>query len=228
MTDMHEVRGCLIAAAIAIVSVAPLGGQPTLEARFIGNMAWSITDGTFTLMSDFPYDSGAINGYMTYDAAAELRSPTADTLSLITHRHADHWSPTLFARTNWKVVGPRDVVAGVSADRVVPASVRLPVGPLRIDIIDTPHANIGHYSYVVTWHGRRLYFSGDTESPSHLMALRDLDVAFVSPWLYRAVVKAGGRVDAKRVVMYHHEPGEEVPDCRQGCHVPRQGETLRF
>lgn len=77
-------------------------------------------------------------------------------------------------------------------------------------------------------HGRRLYFSGDTESPAHLIVLRELDVAFVSPWLYRAVLKAGGRVDARRVVIYHHESTEAVPECRQGCHVPRQGETLRF
>jgi L-ascorbate metabolism protein UlaG (beta-lactamase superfamily) len=213
---------------VAVVWPAPLGGQPALEARFIGNMAWSITDGTFTLMSDFPYDSGAVRGYMTYDPGAEVRSPTTDTLSLVTHRHADHWSPTLFARTNWKIVAPRDVTAGLAPDRVVPVSARFPYGPLRIDAIDTPHAGIGHYSYVVLWHGRRLYFSGDTESAAHLTALRDLDVAFVSPWLHRAVLKAGGRVDARRVVIYHHQPEEPVPECQEGCHVPRQGETLRF
>jgi len=226
MTAMHTVR--LVSVAIAVIWVTPLRGQPSLEARFIGNMAWSITDGTFTLMSDFPYDSGAIRGYMTYDAAAELRSSTAETLSLITHRHADHWSPTLFGKTNWKVVAPRDVTASVAHDRVVPVSPRFPLGPLQIDAIETPHAGIGHYSYVVTWHGRRLDFSGDTESPAHLLELGGLDVAFVSPWLYRAVLKTGGRVDARRVVISHHQPQEAVPDCRQGCHVPRQGETLRF
>ena len=218
----------LTAAVLAAAWAVVLTAQPSLDARFIGNMAWSITDGSFTLMSDFPYDSGSVNGYMTYDAATELRSPTRDTLALITHRHGDHWSPSLFPKTGWMLVGPRDVVATMPQDRVVPASPRFLYGPLRIDAIETPHANIGHYSYVVTWHGRRLYFSGDTESPAHLIALRDLDVAFVSPWLYRAVIKAGGRVDAKRVVIYHHEPQEQVPECRQGCHVPRQGERLRF
>jgi L-ascorbate metabolism protein UlaG (beta-lactamase superfamily) len=107
-------------------------------------------------------------------------------------------------------------------------SPRFPHGPLRIDAIETPHANIGHYSYVVEWHGRRLYFSGDTESPDHLIALKGLDVAFVSPWLYRAVLKTGARVDAKRVIIYHHMPGEAVPDCQAGCYLPKQGETLRF
>ncbi len=208
--------------------VAAAGAQPELQARFIGNMAWSITDGAFTLMSDFPYDSGAVRGYMTYDAAAELRSPTRETLSLITHRHGDHWSATLFPKTGWMLVGPRDVTATMPQDRVVAVSPRFPYGPLRIDAIETPHASIGHYSYVVEWHGRRLYFSGDTESPAHLVALRNLDVAFVSPWLYRAVLKSGARVDARRVIIYHHQPGEAVPDCQAGCYLPTQGEALKF
>ena len=202
--------------------------QRQLEGRFIGNMAWSITDGEFTLMSDFPYDSGAVRGYMTFDAAVEVKSPTAATLSLITHRHGDHWSPTWFARTDWKIVGPRDVTAGLPPERVVSVSPRFPHGPLRIDAIETPHAGIGHYSYVVTWRGKRLYFSGDTESPAHLVNLRDLDVAFVSPWLYRSVLKSGARIDARRVIIYHHQAGEAVPECRAGCHVPAQGERLPF
>jgi L-ascorbate metabolism protein UlaG (beta-lactamase superfamily) len=220
----------VMAAAAALVAgmvVAPQG-QVMLHGRFIGNMAWSISDGLFTLMSDFPYDSGAVSGYMTYDAAAEVKSPTAQTLALITHRHGDHWSPTLFAKTNWRIVAPRDVTATLPRDRVVPVSPRFPYGPLRIDAIETPHANIGHYSYVVAWHGKRLYFSGDTASPAHLIALKNLDVAFVSPWLYRAVLKNASRVDAKRVVIYHHEPNEGVPECRSGCYLPRQGESLRF
>lgn len=227
MTGQGRLRGVVVIAAV-VACAAGAGAQPELQARFIGNMAWSITDGTFTLMSDFPYDSGAVSGYMTYDAATELRSPTRDTLSLITHRHGDHWSPSLFPKTGWMVVGPRDVTAAMPQDRVVAVSPRFPYGPLRIDAIETPHANIGHYSYVVEWHGRRLYFSGDTESPDHLIALKGLDVAFVSPWLYGAVVKRGARVDATRVVIYHHQPGEAVPHCQAGCYLPRQGESLRF
>ena len=212
-----------------IAAFVGAGLQPStvLEARFIGNMSWAISDGAFTLMTDFPYDSGAIRGYMTYDAS-QVRSSTTDTLSLITHRHRDHWSPALFSKTDWKVVGPADAIVGLATDRVVAVSVRFPHGPLVIDPIETPHANLGHYSYVVRWHGRRLYFSGDTESPAHLIGLKDLDVAFVSPWLHRAALKGGARIDAKRLIIHHHMPGELVPDCRDGCYVPRQGETLRF
>ena len=57
---------------------------------------------------------------------------------------------------------------------------------------------------------------------------KNLDVAFVSPWLYRAVVRAGQRIDAKQVVIYHQEQGQRVPECGEGCSVPRQGDVLKF
>jgi L-ascorbate metabolism protein UlaG (beta-lactamase superfamily) len=210
----------------AFVSAFVPQSRPALEARFVGNMAFAITDGTVTLMSDFPYQSG-YSVYMEYDAR-EIRSTTSSTLSLITHRHGDHWEPSLFTKTDWKVAGPADVTSGISADRIVPiekGSARF--GPIQIEAIATPHASIGHHSYVVTWHGRRLYFSGDTESAASLLAARNLDVAFVSPWQYRAASKLG-RIDAKRIVIYHHQAGEQINDCRETCSVPRQGEVLRF
>jgi hypothetical protein len=41
---------------------ALLGGlvaqTPSLEARFVGNMAFAISDGSTTVMTDFPYQSG--------------------------------------------------------------------------------------------------------------------------------------------------------------------------
>ena len=212
----------VLAAAAAMGASQP---RPALEARFIGNMAFAITDGTTTLMSDFPYQSG-YSVYMEYDAAL-IRSATPATLSLITHRHGDHWEPWLFKKTGWKVAGPADVTLGIERSRVVPLNGTGTFGPIRIDAIETPHHSIGHYSYIVTWHGRRLYFSGDTESPASLLAARNLDVAFVSPWLYKAALKVG-RIDAKQIVIYHQQSGEQVPECGQGCTVPRQGQVLRF
>lgn len=197
-----------------------------LEARFIGNMAFAITDGTVTVMTDFPYQSG-YSVYMEYPAS-ELRAATSSTLSLITHRHGDHWEPTLFAQTGWKVAGPDDVIAGVPRDRVVPLSAKTAFGPVQIEPLTSAHANLGHYSYVVTWHGKRLYFSGDTESSETLVAANNLDVAFISPWLYQAVLRRGARVDAKRIVIYHHQTGEQIPECRERCAVPSQGETIRI
>lgn len=72
-----------------ILAVAALLQPGPLEVRFIGNMAVAVTDGTVTLVTDFPYESG-YSGYMTY-APSAIRSTTGTTLALITHRHRDHW-----------------------------------------------------------------------------------------------------------------------------------------
>jgi L-ascorbate metabolism protein UlaG (beta-lactamase superfamily) len=97
------------------------------------------------------------------------------------------------------------------------------VGPLAIRPIRTPHAGLEHYSYRVSWHGRDLYFTGDTDDSSALLDQKGLDVAFVSPWLLDSVLKRGKRVDAKQVVVYHHEPGiRQSPYA--GAKVPTQGE----
>jgi L-ascorbate metabolism protein UlaG (beta-lactamase superfamily) len=209
---------------ISLVALAAASQPPRLEARFIGNMALALTDGRVTVMTDFPYQSG-YSVYMEYPAS-EIRSPTPMTLSLITHRHGDHWEPSLFLKTDWRVAGPNDVVSAVPAARVLPLSDGATFGPVQIQPIPTPHANIGHNSYLVSWHGRRLYFTGDTETIDKLLAARNLDVAFVSPWNYRSVVKKGARIDTRRVVIYHHEAGETIAECRDNCHVPRQGETI--
>ncbi len=170
-----------ILATLALTGALTAGSarpRSVLDARFLGNMAFAISDGTTTLMSDLPYQSG-YSRYMTYDPA-QIRSATAATLSLITHRHLDHWEPALFGATSWKIAGPADVIAGIDPSRVVTLAGGA-FGPIRIEAIETPHASVGHYSYIVTWHDRRLYFTGDTESTEALLAARNLDVAFVSP-----------------------------------------------
>lgn len=223
---------CLGLVALAILAASDVAQtRPALEARFIGNMSYAISDGITTLFTDFPYQSG-YSGYMAYDGR-EIRSATSRSLALITHRHSDHWDRGLFDRTNWKVVGPEDAVAGVAEPRIVRA---LPVAPARstisfdgitIDALPTPHASIGHYSYLVTWLGRRLYFSGDTDDVAQLLEMTDIDVAFVSPWLFRRVQKTGRRIDAQRIVIYHQTAEEaSVAGCSGACSVPEQGETL--
>jgi L-ascorbate metabolism protein UlaG (beta-lactamase superfamily) len=209
------------------VLVSGTPAQPRrLEARFIGQMAVTITDGTVTLITDFPYQIGYAEGPPYADT--EIRSFKTPTLALITHKHLDHWEPRLFARTDWKVLGPADATRPVAAGRVLPPSARVTFGPMEIEPIETPHAGIGHYSYVVTWHGRRLYFSGDTDNAASLTAAKNLDVAFVSPWLYHSVQRSGARIDARQVVIYHHRAGQQVPGCATGCVAPRQGETIQI
>ena len=67
----------------------------SLEFRFIGNMAFQISDGAFTILTDYPYISGAF-GYMEYQS--ETVKPVGTVLSLVTHEHDDHWNPASFRK----------------------------------------------------------------------------------------------------------------------------------
>ena len=213
----------LVAAALAFAASFQ---SRTLEARFIGNMAFAISDGVTTLMTDFPYESG-YSRYMEYPAS-EVHSRTPTTLSLITHAHRDHWEPTLFAKTGWNVAGPDDVVVNAPAHRIVPLAESTTFGSIHIRRFHTPHAGVGHHSYVVTWNGKRLYFVGDTESTDTVMTSKNLDIAFLSPWIYRSLAKSGLAPDTRRIVIYHHEAGEQIPGCRGACIVPKQGDVIRI
>jgi L-ascorbate metabolism protein UlaG (beta-lactamase superfamily) len=193
-----------------------------LDFTFIGNMAFAITDGKTTLYTDFPYQSGAF-GYMSYDFASIPKA--AGALCLVTHGHLDHFDPLLFANMDAVLIAPPSVEAKVAAKRRIPFGPRMHYRVLEIEAVTTPHGNVEHASYLITWHGLRLYFTGDTEDTKALLAARDLDVAFVSPWLVEAVAKENGRIDARRVVVYHHHADEKVAGL-QDRKVPKQGETF--
>ena len=210
--------GILFALAVA----TPTPNPGTLSFRFIGNMAYAITDGKTTLYTDFPYQSG-YSEYMTYDFDAVPKAP--GSLCLITHGHLDHFDPSLFPRMDCALIAPPDVVAKVKTDRAIPLAAVMTYRDIRIEALETPHAGVGHSSYLVTWNGLRLFFTGDTESTERLLAMKDLDAAFVSPWLLEAVAEQKGRIDAKQVVVYHQTSTETVPDI-QHRKLPKQGETF--
>jgi L-ascorbate metabolism protein UlaG (beta-lactamase superfamily) len=212
-----------VALNLALAIAAP--GPEKLEVRFIGNMAFSITDGKTTLLMDFPYQSGAF-GYMTYDTAAASVPP--GSLCLVTHGHLDHFDPSLFRPLDAALIAPPSTVAKLDKQetkRAIALAPKMSYRDIRIEAFRTPHGDIEHYSYLVAWHGLRLYFTGDTDSTEELLAMRDLDVAFVSPWLIEAVANQKGRIDSRLLVAYHHRAGETVA-ALQNRRVPKQGETF--
>jgi L-ascorbate metabolism protein UlaG (beta-lactamase superfamily) len=194
-------------------------GPVILTVTFVGNMAVHVTDGQASILTDFPYESG-YSGYMPWQRALVPGGPKP--LCVVTHSHRDHFERGLAGTYCGQLLGPADVTKGFGGE-VVPISAVLGRDGLTIRPIRTPHAGLEHYSYRVSWHGRDLYFTGDTDDPSALLDQKGLDVAFVSPWLLDRVLKQGKRVEAKQVVVYHHEPGiRQSPYA--GAKVPAQGE----
>jgi len=208
-----------VAGALGVcLSLLPLQAAE-LRARFIGNEAFEITDGKVTLLSDFPYRSG-YSIYMTY--AEEEIHLRENSICLITHRHGDHFEPELAPKIGCRVVAAPEIANKLDNAEAVRDGVEVQTHDVTIEAIGTPHADLEHFSYLVTWHGLRLYFVGDTETPEHI---RDnLDVLFVSPWLLRTMERSGIDPPAKKIVVYHHAANEKV-DCKR-CIVPEQGARL--
>lgn len=210
----------LIASALLL---AFLQGQ-TLDITFIGNEAVAVSDGRLLLVTDFPYRSGAF-GYMRYEPSA-VQPAGRPVVLLITHRHDDHFDPKLLRDSTWRVVAPAEVTRKLPPGRAMQSDSVVRVGGAVIRSIETVHHNgdVEHQSYLVEMSGRRLYFVGDTEDPTALMAQRNLDMAFVTPWLWKAARERNARIDARQVVIYHHRSTEAVPGCTGTCRVPTQGQ----
>ncbi|MFP6583002.1 MAG: MBL fold metallo-hydrolase [Candidatus Hydrogenedentota bacterium] len=209
MTDIRRyIRN--IAFFALLVLVAPLATAGELTVTFIGNMAFYISDGETTLLSDFPYLSGAY-GYMEFEM--EDVPEIKNGLSLITHFHSDHWHKKTFETMDVSIIAPTKITERLDKKRVIPWDEKKPMEyrGIQVEAISMPH-NLApqHFSYLVTWHGLRLYFPGDTETPADLLQCKDIDIMFISPWLIRTIERQNLVLDTKNLVMYHQKIGEEV------------------
>ena len=98
----------------------------------------------------------------------------------------------------------------------------------------TPSAAGPHVSYLVQWNGRRMWFCGDTEDATELLATKDLDAVFLTPAVAAAVEKAGRSLDARYVLYYHTTNKEQqdnalsVPCDRCKVSLPWPGEVIQL
>lgn len=196
-------------------------GSATLTATFIGNMAVHVTDGSAAILTDFPYD--AQGRFMPW-SAGHVPAGGPPPLCLVTHSHRDHFARELAPKFCGELLGPEDAAEG-SGVKVRSLSPEVRWNGAVIRPIRTPHANLEHYSYLVEWHGARLFFTGDTEDPGALLGAGRLDAAFVSPWLLRTMARRGVTLDARRIVSYHHHDGDPVPPFQNRI-IPRRGDVL--
>lgn len=148
-------------------------------------------------------------------------------LCLITHGHRDHFAPERAGRFCDKVFGPKEAVTA-AALASIPLRPKVRWKGITINAIVTPHGAAQHYSYLLEWHGVRLYFTGDAQSSEALSAARNLDAAFATPGHLIDLKKAGGHIDARRIISYHHRPTDPVPGFQDRViSQPRQQWTLR-
>jgi len=204
MTYPH-LRIPLATALFLLVSV--LAAQTNaITVRFIGNCGLYMSDGDLDVYVDFPYRSGAF-GYMEYPTS-EIDSVKAKATHLFTHRHPDHYSKKLVRKLTGNVYGPWKVKRKRRADLTAPA---YSAAQFTVETFRTKHRFAHHhYSYLITWHGKRIYLSGDAESPETIARMDNMDLAFVPVWILREAKEQSITIKSDRFAVYHLYPKDKV------------------
>lgn len=178
---------------------------PDIQVKFIGNCGIHLTDGKNNLYVDFPYQSGAFN-YMTYNQA-ELDSIADNAYFLFTHKHPDHYSKKMLNLIKSKHKG--NVYGKWNTESF--NELNAAFTDFRIEIFKTKHRfSFNHYSYLITWHGKKLYFSGDTESAVTIASIDQIDWAFIPTWIWMDAKENNLQLNATKFAIYHLYPDESV------------------
>lgn len=124
----------------------------------------------------------------SYDAL-----PKADYI-LITDIHGDHMAPKVvdqIKKPSTVILAPAAVAAQVTGATTLANGGKRDLGPFQVEAIPMYNLKRGPEpgkffhdkgrgnGYIVTFGGKRFYFSGDTEGTPEMRALKNIDVAFV-------------------------------------------------
>lgn len=171
-----------------------------------------MTDGITNFYIDFPYKSGA-HGYMEFDES-ELDRINKDAIFIFTHKHADHYSKKnlkkVTSRKDKKIFG----ISNISELEELGKTIE----NFDIKAYKTKHAFFGipfrHYSYLITWHGKKIYISGDTTNPKTIGEMKNIDLAFVPYWILKNAKEQNIAIDSKMFAVYHLYP-EQIPSAKE-------------
>lgn len=118
--------------------------------------------------------------------------PQADYI-LITDIHGDHMAPAVIdklKKAGTLILAPKAVAEKVPGCTVISNGESKTIGDFKVEAIPmynlkpAPNGTLYHdkgrgNGYLLTYGGKRFYFSGDTDGTPEMKALRNIDVAFV-------------------------------------------------
>lgn len=194
--------------SIVIISTLCYSQPAEIKIRFIGNCGMHMTDGQLNIYVDFPYKSGA-HKYMEYNKSV-LDSINDNSIFIFTHRHSDHYSKKLVKRLKGKVYGNRNV-------QELEKELNTSFQEFSIQAFKTSHIfTLKHYSYLITWHNKKIYVNGDTGDVEPVSKIDAIDWVFAPFWLYSNAKKENITIHTKMYGIYHLYPtqviGEGFPD----------------
>ncbi len=176
-----------------------------IKIKFIGNCGLYMTDGKEDIYIDFPYKSGAY-GYMTYEQT-ELDSVKENAVFIFTHKHKDHYSSKILKKLLKEKNGKKYGSWSISKLENLGSTIE----GFSIQAYKTKHRfSLRHYSYMITWHGKKIFLSGDTESADTIAKMTDMEWAFVPYWILLDAAEKNIKIDAKMFGVYHLYPNQKV------------------
>lgn len=195
-----------------------------IKIRFIANAGLHLTDGPSNIYVDFPYKSGFYI-YSEYDKS-ELENIKDSSVLVFTHKHPDHYKRKLVKRLvrkrGAKVYGPWNA----EKLKVLSGSIK----DFSIQGLKTSHKfSSKHCSYLITWHGKKIYINGDTgdTGAGPLSQLKDLDWAFMPSWTLVNANAEKIKIDTKMLGIYHIGPKDKVNSTNPKILVlNKQGEVI--
>jgi len=181
------------------------GQSNEIKIRYIGNCGLHISDGINHIYTDFPYKSGAHN-YIEYDNS-EIDNLKENSFYIFTHKHSDHYSKKLLKRAlktkNGKAFGSWNIAELENLDEIIPE--------FEIKAFKTKHNfSLNHYSYLITWHNKKIFLSGDTENAETIGKMTNLDWAFVPAWLVVDSNEKDIKINTKMIGIYHIGPKDNI------------------
>ncbi|WP_179008281.1 MBL fold metallo-hydrolase [Winogradskyella forsetii] len=183
-----------------------------IQIEFIGNCGLHMTDGITNFYIDFPYKSGA-HGYMEFEES-ELDSVKENSIFIFTHKHSDHYSKRNLKKVIKKKGGETYGVSNISELEELGESIE----NFEIETFKTDHTVFGisfrHYSYLITWHNKKIYLSGDTTEPKTIGKMEKIDLAFVPYWILENAKEQNMTIDAKLFAVYHLHP-DQIPSAKE-------------
>lgn len=153
-----------------------------------------MTDGNINLYVDFTYKSGA-HRHIEYDES-ELKNIKENAVFLFTHRHSDHYLKKLVRKMKKEFAGY--VYGNWNTDQL--KELNNSTNDFSIQEFKTSYKfAFKHYSYLITWHGKKIYLSGHTGDLTEISKIKDIDWAFVNPWIYMNAENKKVKIDAKKI-----------------------------
>ena len=154
--------------------------------------------------------------------------PQAD-LILITDIHGDHLDPTLIkteSKDGTQIIAPAAVAKTVTTAKVIGNGEKTTWETWTIEAVPMYNLTRGPAAgklfhdkgrgngYVLTYGGKRFYFSGDTENIPEMRSLKDIDVAFVCmnlPYTMTPEEAAEGvKAFHPKVAIPYHYKGQDI------------------